>query len=398
MKNPTIPEVEPQFEKEIDPFQQPSFSNPFQQQVIRCETPTLSARRRSSIFEGTLTPEPSVCRWLLNIISEDEYMVKESAHFVLSENQLIRVVSYTFDDSESQIQLSIEDEGCCDRYLHILDVVLNHDQILYGSTRYNTIVDAFTKQEDCELLALKLNISDQIDAYNKTEADALLLLKTDKTKHIDEYSKTEVDAQLDDKLNISEQIDAQSKMEDDALLLFKTDKTELIDEYSKTEVDALLDDNLNINDQIDVYTKQEEDALLLFKTDKTELIDAYSKTEPDALLNNKFNIFDQIDAYSKLQDDALLLLNADKTDWIIMSIQLQLKQQLVKNNLEQQLWTIWWDSTALRALETELKDMTNVLTNLGTATEGDNAIIDLSFSGNILIPAKNINFVTADYD
>ncbi|KAA6360202.1 MAG: hypothetical protein EZS28_044271 [Streblomastix strix] len=104
MKSPTIPEVEPQFEKEIDPFQQ---------QVIRCETPTLSARRRSSIFEETLTPDPSVCRWLLDIISEDDHMVKESAHFVLSENQLVRVVVYTFDVPESQIQLNIEDDGCC---------------------------------------------------------------------------------------------------------------------------------------------------------------------------------------------------------------------------------------------------------------------------------------------
>ncbi|KAA6372334.1 MAG: hypothetical protein EZS28_032139, partial [Streblomastix strix] len=104
MKSPTIPEVEPQFEKEIDPFQQ---------QVIRCETPTLSARRRSSIFEETLTPGPPVCRWLLDIISEDEHMVKESENFVLSENQLIRVVAYTFDVPESQIYLNIEDEGCC---------------------------------------------------------------------------------------------------------------------------------------------------------------------------------------------------------------------------------------------------------------------------------------------
>ncbi|KAA6327277.1 MAG: hypothetical protein EZS28_053835, partial [Streblomastix strix] len=102
MKSPTIPEVEPQFEKEIDPFQQQGK-----------KTPTLSSRRRSSIFEETLTPDPSVCRWLLDIISVDEHMVKESAHFVLSENQLIRVVAYTFDVPESQIQLSVEDEGCC---------------------------------------------------------------------------------------------------------------------------------------------------------------------------------------------------------------------------------------------------------------------------------------------
>ncbi|KAA6352957.1 MAG: hypothetical protein EZS28_051516 [Streblomastix strix] len=104
MKCPTIPEVEPQFEKEIDRFQL---------QVIRYETPTLSARRRSSIFEETLTPDPSMCRLLLDIISEDEHMIKESAHFVLSENQLIRVVVYTFDVPESQSKLSVEDEGCC---------------------------------------------------------------------------------------------------------------------------------------------------------------------------------------------------------------------------------------------------------------------------------------------
>ncbi|KAA6392938.1 MAG: hypothetical protein EZS28_011536 [Streblomastix strix] len=42
--------------------------------------------------------------------------------------------------------------------------------------------------------------------------------------------------------------------------------------------------------------------------------------------------------------------------------------------------------------------MTNVITTLGTATGGGNAISDLSFSGNTLIPAKNINFITADFD
>ncbi|KAA6373806.1 MAG: hypothetical protein EZS28_030666 [Streblomastix strix] len=107
MKSPTIPEVKPQFEKEIDPFQQP-----FLTQIIKFETLTLSARRRSSIFEEILTPYPSVRRWLLDIISEDENIVKESAHFVLSENQLIRVVAYTFDVPESQVQLCIEYEGC----------------------------------------------------------------------------------------------------------------------------------------------------------------------------------------------------------------------------------------------------------------------------------------------
>ncbi|KAA6395746.1 MAG: hypothetical protein EZS28_008725 [Streblomastix strix] len=133
MKIPTIPEAELQLEKkneevatvvsvasQIDPFQQP-----FQQQVIKCETSSLSASRRNSIIEQTQTPDPSLCRWLLDILSEDEHMV----------------VAYTFDVPESQIQLSIEDEGCVGRwrFTYMLDVVLNHDQVLYGSTRYNAI-------------------------------------------------------------------------------------------------------------------------------------------------------------------------------------------------------------------------------------------------------------------
>ncbi|KAA6355061.1 MAG: hypothetical protein EZS28_049412 [Streblomastix strix] len=97
MLSPTIPEVDPQFEKEADPIQQP-----FLAQVIRCETPTLSARRRSSIFEETLTPYPSVCRWLLDIISEDEHMINESEHFVLSENQLVRMKDVVVDSAAIQ--------------------------------------------------------------------------------------------------------------------------------------------------------------------------------------------------------------------------------------------------------------------------------------------------------
>ncbi|KAA6378048.1 MAG: hypothetical protein EZS28_026425 [Streblomastix strix] len=134
MKSPTIPEVELQFEKEIvaqiDPFQQ-SFQQPIQQLVTKYETPTLSARSRSSISEDTLTADLSVCRWLLDVISEDEHMVKESVHFVLSENQLIRVVAYTFDVPESLVQLVIEDEGYCSRFCSDSTQTLN--EILIGN-------------------------------------------------------------------------------------------------------------------------------------------------------------------------------------------------------------------------------------------------------------------------
>ncbi|KAA6371159.1 MAG: hypothetical protein EZS28_033315, partial [Streblomastix strix] len=42
--------------------------------------------------------------------------------------------------------------------------------------------------------------------------------------------------------------------------------------------------------------------------------------------------------------------------------------------------------------------MSNVVTALGTATGGGNAITDISIDGNVLTPAKNKNFVDTDYD
>ncbi|KAA6402354.1 MAG: hypothetical protein EZS28_002117 [Streblomastix strix] len=512
MKSPTIPEVEPQFEKEIDPFQQP-----FQAQVIRCETPTLSARRRSSIFEETLTPDPSVCRWLLDIISEDEHMVKESAHFVLSENQLIQVVAYTFDVLESQIQLSLQDEGCCGRFCNDSTQTLNEilignrlidaytkqedDALLLLKADKSELIDAYTKTEDDELIALKLNISDQIDAYNKIEADALLDDKLNISDQIDAYNKTEADALLDDKLNISDQIDAYTKQEDDELLALKLNISDQIDAYNKTEADALLDEKLNISDQIDAYSKTEDDELLALKLNisdqivaynKSEAdalldeklnisdqIDAYNKSEIDALLDDKLNITDQIDAYSKQEDDALLLLKADKAeladyvdlastqtitgqkqfgiisvssiskqnkndasillagggDMLVSSLVSQPQLQEVRDiasgkskgyifattdemntwmedqenvaklaigdNLyivDNQVMDYWWDGSSLRALETELPDMKNVMTIHGAAIGGGNAITDLSFERNTLIPAKNCSFITTNYD
>ncbi|KAA6358747.1 MAG: hypothetical protein EZS28_045725, partial [Streblomastix strix] len=192
-----IVEVSSPFEKESQPVAQ------------------IQTRRRSSIFEETIMPDPSVCRWLLDIISEDEHMTKESAHFILSGPQLIRVVAYTYEVPESQVEIVIDDETCCSKFchdgtetitdiaisnvniltldvdkvnllrdsykiclqkvrkissildlgeissrimravssglmqvlsklkmdgdLHMLDVVLRHDETLFGSTRYNTI-------------------------------------------------------------------------------------------------------------------------------------------------------------------------------------------------------------------------------------------------------------------
>ncbi|KAA6377490.1 MAG: hypothetical protein EZS28_026982, partial [Streblomastix strix] len=273
-------------------------------------------------------------------------------------------------------------------------------------------VEPYNREEIDGIIDQKLNISDQIDAYSKQEDDALLLLKADKTEQIDEYNQSEVDVLLYDQLNITDQIDA----------------------YNKSDIDALLDEKLNISYQIDAYSKIEDDALLLFKADKTELIDAYNNTEVDALLDDKLNITDQIDEYSKQEDDSPLLLKADKTeldiivnltssktiigggDMLVSSLVSQLQLQEVRDiasdqenvaklatgdNLfidDKQIMDYWWEGIGFRALQTELLEMSNVITILGAATGGSNAITDLSLNGNTLIPAKNSSFITNNYD
>ncbi|KAA6371940.1 MAG: hypothetical protein EZS28_032533 [Streblomastix strix] len=92
--------------------------SPFEKEQDKVSVQSVRSRRRSSIFEEIIIPDPSVCRWLLDIISEDEHMTKESAHFILSEHQLIRVIAYTFDVVENQVVFNTEDEGCCGKFMH----------------------------------------------------------------------------------------------------------------------------------------------------------------------------------------------------------------------------------------------------------------------------------------
>ncbi|KAA6385375.1 MAG: hypothetical protein EZS28_019101 [Streblomastix strix] len=86
--------------------------------------------------------------------------------------------------------------------LHMLDDILRHGEILFGSTRYNTISpDVYIRQEENELLNQKAEKTDldeyysksetfaKKEVYTKTEADQLLSEKADKTELIDLYSK-----------------------------------------------------------------------------------------------------------------------------------------------------------------------------------------------------------------
>ncbi|KAA6367491.1 MAG: hypothetical protein EZS28_036982 [Streblomastix strix] len=110
-------------------------SSPFEKEQDKVSVQSVRSRRRSSIFEEIIVPDPSVCRWLLDIISEDEHMTKESANFILSEPQLIRVIAYTFDVVENQVILNTEDEGCCGKFMHdgtrtLSDITINNVNVL----------------------------------------------------------------------------------------------------------------------------------------------------------------------------------------------------------------------------------------------------------------------------
>jgi hypothetical protein len=84
-----------------------------------------------------------------------------------------------------------------------------------------------------------------------------------------------------------------------------------------------------------------------------------------------------------------------------MAIQDNVANLAIGDNLyivDKEVTDYWWDGTDLKVLETELPDMSNVITTLGTATGSGNAITDLSIDGNILTPAKNTTFVTTGND
>ncbi|KAA6357876.1 MAG: hypothetical protein EZS28_046597, partial [Streblomastix strix] len=308
--------------------------------------------------------------------------------------------------------------------------------------------EVYSKNETDELLDEKVNEAILDDYYSKTETYA----------KIETYNKSEVYGFLDEKADIGT---SYTKGEDDAMLVLKADKTQLIDFYTKTEDDALLLLKADKADLIDSYTKQkmmhQDDAMLLLNANKTELIDSYSKSEDDALLLLKADKIDldnfvdlssaqtisgqkqfgiiSVSSVSKLSKNDASILLAGGGDMLVSSLVTQPQLQEVKDiaqgkskgyvfattdemntwmedqenvaklsigdNLyivDKQVMDYWWDDTYLRVLETELPDMSNVVTTLGAATGGGNAITDISIDGNTLTPAKNTSFVTNNYD
>ncbi|KAA6384471.1 MAG: hypothetical protein EZS28_020002 [Streblomastix strix] len=300
MKNPTIPEVEPQFEQEvisqIDPFQQP-FQQPFQAQVVRCETLTLSARRRSSKFEETLTPDSSV-------------------------------VDSIFDVPESQVQLSKEDEGYCGRrQKKVRDIALGKSKGYVFAT-----MDEMNIWMDDEENVAKLEIGDNLYIVYKQIMDYWW----------DDTGLRAIKTELPEMSNVITILGTATGRDNAIIeLLFSGNTLELAinssfitNNYDETRTDqrtfntiihsvGIMVQNYDNNSVVcaggdvkaiqDINASNQYDALMLLNADMSQLIDVYTKHETNNLLNNKA---DSGVSCSKGEEDALLLLMADKTQLI----------------------------------------------------------------------------------
>ncbi|KAA6374697.1 MAG: hypothetical protein EZS28_029777 [Streblomastix strix] len=295
----------------------------------------------------------------------------------------------------------------------------------------------YTKAEDDAMLLLK---ADKSTTYTKAETDTKLDLKADKTEIIDSYTKSEDDALL---LAKADKSTTYTKSEDDALLLLKADKTDIIDSYSKSEDDALLLLKANADDVYDktatfnMIEQGKKDAAILIenKADRIDLDNYVDLSSAQTISGAKqFGVISATTISKLTKNDASILL-AGGGDMLVSSLVNQPQLQEVRDiasgrskgyvfstlaesnswmaipdnvanlaigdNLyivDSQVTDYWWDGTQLRELETQLPDLTNVVTTLGTATGSGNAITDLQITGNIITPAKNMTFVNTDYD
>ncbi|KAA6357147.1 MAG: hypothetical protein EZS28_047326, partial [Streblomastix strix] len=293
-------------------------------------------------------------------------------------------------------------------------------------------IETFNKTEVDGFLDEKADIG---TSYTKSEDDALQILKEDKTQLIDSYTKSEDDEMLLLKADKTQLIDSYTKSEDDEMLLLKADKTDLIDSYTKTETDQKLELKADKTELIDSYSKSEDDALLLLKADKTDLDNFVDLSSAQTISGQKqFGII-SVQNVSKLSKNDESILLAGGGDMLVSSLVTQPQLQEVRDiaqgkskgqvfattdemntwmedqenvaklsigdNLyivDKEVMDYWWDGTNLRVLETELPDMSNVVTTLGAATGSGNAIIDISIDGNTITSAKNTTFVTTGFD
>ncbi|KAA6373672.1 MAG: hypothetical protein EZS28_030802, partial [Streblomastix strix] len=260
------------------------------------------------------------------------------------------------------------------------------------------------------------------DYYSKIETYA----------KIETYNKIVVDSFLDEKVDIGT---LYTKYDDDAILILKADKTDLIDSYSKTEDDELVLLKADKIDLIDSYTKSEDDSLLLLKADKTDQNNFVDLTFAQTVSGQKqFGVISESCITKQSKNEASILL-AGEGDLLVstlvnqtelleigdittekskgyvfattdeMNICMEDQENVANltigynlNIVDKEVTDYCWDGTNIRMIQTDLPDMSNVVTTLGTATGNGNTITDISIDGNVLTPAKKISFVTNNYD
>ncbi|KAA6391145.1 MAG: hypothetical protein EZS28_013328 [Streblomastix strix] len=355
---------------------------------------------------------------------------EDNALLLLKANVAEFVDSYSKTEDDALLLLKANVSDIVDSYSKTED-----DALLLLKADKTQLIDSYTKSEDDALLLLKANVADIVDSYSKTEDDALLALKANVADIVDSYSKTETDTKLDLKADKTQLIDSYTKSEDDALLLLKANVADIVDSYSKTETDTKLDLKANVADIVDSYSKTEDDALLLLKANVADLTNYVDLQSAQTILGTKqFGVISATTISKLTKNDASILL-AGGGDMLVSSLVTQPQLQEIRDiatgkskayvfstqeelndwmavpdnvanlvigdNLyivDQEVTDYWWDGTQLRELETQLPDLTNVVTTLGTATGSGNAITDISIDGNTLTPAKNKNFVDLEYN
>ncbi|KAA6403817.1 MAG: hypothetical protein EZS28_000652 [Streblomastix strix] len=211
-------------------------------------------------------------------------------------------------------------------------------------------------------------ITDEDNLNKATEDDALLLLKADKS---DTYSKYETDIILDTKADKSELIDSYSKTKDDVLLLLKAniaDLTNYVDLNSAQIISG--QKQFSVIGVSSILKQGKNDASILFVGGGDMLVSSLL-TQPQ-LQEVRYIATGKSKAY-------VFSTQGELNDW--MAVQDNVAKLHILDNLyiaDKEVTDYWWDDSDIKVLETEISDMSNVITTLGTSTGGGNAITDIS--------------------
>ncbi|KAA6398637.1 MAG: hypothetical protein EZS28_005839 [Streblomastix strix] len=178
------------------------------------------------------------------------------------------------------------------------------------------------------------------------------------------------------------EIDSYNKSEDDALLLLKANVADLTNYVDLTSVQTISGQKqFGVISVSNISKLSKNDASILLAGGGDMLVSSLV-TQPQ--------LYEIIDIDTEKSKAYVFSIQEEMNDW--MTIQDNVAKLVIGDNLyidDKEVTDYWWDGTNLRVLETELPDMSNVISTLRAATGGGNAIIDISIDGNTLILARN---------